>query len=251
MNPMLEPDDEELLRLAAGDLPAERAATLEAWARGDSTRAARVTEAKALVAALVPELEPVDLLAGIEQRLAARRRRRWQSGVALAAAAVALLSVWWVRETDEVRIKGSTLTAEQWAGVEFYRLDGDRPARLGETLASKDSLLVAYRNGGQQPFTHLLVFGIAATGQVYWYYPAWESAGDDPQAIAIEPSEQLVELHERITHELPRGRFVVHAVFARRAVRVSEIERLAEQADALTPLPLADTAQQRLVVEVQ
>ncbi|PZR12241.1 MAG: hypothetical protein DI536_15145 [Archangium gephyra] len=251
MNPMLEPDDEELLRFAAGEVPAERAARLEAWARGEPSRAARVAEAKALVAALVPNQEPIDLLAGVERRIALRRRRTWQRRAIITAAAVACLSVWWARQPDEVRIKGTTLNADQWAGVELYRLEGTTPARLGETMEPNDSLLVAYRNGGQQPFTHLLVFGVASSGELYWYYPAWDNADDDPQAIAIEPNDRLLELHERITHELPRGRLVLHAVFARRPLRVSEIERLAAQANALSPLPLPETAQQRIVVEVQ
>lgn len=249
----LEPSDEELFELVLGELPADRAAAFEPWSRAPENQA-RLAEARALISTLERPQAPAVVLHGVEARLDERarlRRRTFQGASVMLVAAVACLVFFWSRiDDDGVRIKGTTPAAEKWAGIELYRLEGERPVPLVDRLSSSDSVLVAYRNGGERPFTHLLVFGVASTGALYWYYPAWQNPHDDPAAIAIEASEQLVELHERISHTLPPGRFVLHAVFARRAIRVSEVERLAAGADPSLPLPIPETAQQRRVVEV-
>ncbi|MDP1827103.1 MAG: hypothetical protein Q8L48_27765 [Archangium sp.] len=256
-----EPDDEELFRFLLGELPPERAAELESWRRGTEARQARLNELASLISALQQPVPGVDLVPAIDARIARARRprrpRTWVAALAAIAAVAALVVVAQRSEDpaeEELRRKGSgSKRAEPVAEVHAYRLEaGGVPTPLSAELGVGDSLLFAYSNGGAVPFTHLLIFGVGQTGQVYWYFPAWLNAGDDPTAIAIEPAE-LIEMHERISHPLPPGRFVLHAVFARRALRVSEVEQLMGRADAGAdaPLPLPDTAQRRYVVEVR
>jgi hypothetical protein len=194
----------------------------------------------------------VDLVAGIESRLSRRRRRRAIATAGFSLAALLCLGLFWPRAEPEVRIKGPTTPSpESWTNVDLYRLEpGGTPQPLAGRLAAGDSLLFTYLNGGPRPFTHLLVFGVASTGQVFWYFPAWLDAAEDPAAIPISASHQAVELHEQISHALPPGRFVVYSVFARSALRASEIEKALGALDAGSPLVLPDTVQQQQVVEV-
>lgn len=246
-----QPQDEELFRYLEGELDAERAVAFDRWSR-TSEGDARIADARALLAALAhPEEEPRDLVPAIAARL--QRPRRWRFAVpatAALAAAVALL-VW--SGPSEFRTKGTNTSADAWSGIELYRLPQNGTVeRVAEAVNANDALLVAYRNGGATPYSHLAVFGVDADGKIAWYFPAWTNPNEDPESIAILPSTAPVELHERITHALAKGRLVVHAIFSRRPLRVSELERLiADSKDPLTPLPVPDAAQQRVVVEVK
>lgn len=253
MSQASEPGEEELFQYLLGEVDAARAAELERWTHASPANARRLAELRSLLSVLERPEAPVDLVAAIDTRLAQRRPRRYAPALLVLAAAAGVSLIWWTQQpSDEVRSKGSHLdAAEKWAGVRAYRLGAQgNPSPLEGELAASDGLLFAYTNGGPSPFTHLLVFGVGATGQVYWYYPAWLNAADDPEAIPIRPSEKPIELPERITQPLPRGRLVLHAVFSRRALRVSELERVISENEAGARLPLPDTAQQRYMVEV-
>lgn len=245
------PTEEELVSYLLGEAPPERAQALARWS---AEFPEQVEPLRQLMQALQVRDE-VELVPGIEARLTARqRRRRWTGFFALAAAACALaLVVIALPSEEELRTKGATSAANEWAGVELYlSREGEAPVRLKDSLDAGDGLLVAYTNGGGEPFSHLAVFGVASDGRVYWYYPAWLDETEDPMSVPIATTAQPREFPERITHDLPRGRFVVHAVFSRRPLRVSELERLVGEAgDALRPLPLEDTVQRRHVVEVR
>lgn len=246
------PNDEELFQYLAGEVPAERKLELETWA-ATSPGKERVAELRALTDLLEVAPPQLDLVAAIDAKLTKRRRRRWgMSTIGLLAAASALVLFFRPTE-DEVRIKGSHPAT--WSGVELYRLQQDRaPERLEAIFAAKDSLLVAYVNGGERPFSHLALFAVSASGKIYWYYPAWLEERDDPQSIAIEVTTKPIELKERITQDLPSGRVVFHALFSRQPLRVSELELAVSQAkDPLGPLPLpgsSEIVQQRQIVEV-
>ena len=251
-----EPEDEELFHYLLGASEGARAAELTAWSRSSPERASRLAALRGLLSALEHVEPTLDLVASIEARISARKvappRRRF-AWFALAAAAGLALGVLALRPSaEEPRTKGTNVTPETWAGVRVYRPQGEgRPVPLEGVLAASDNLLFAYTNGGPTPFTHLLVFAVGATGQVYWYYPAWVNSSEDPEAISIGASDEPIELHEQIAQPLPPGRLVLHAVFARRAMRVSEIERVIAARDAGGErLPLPDTAQQRSVLEV-
>ncbi len=257
----LEPTTDELLLFTQGEVTANRAEELETWAASAPGNRARLEELRSMLAALAAPVPPVDLLAGIHAQFAQAppKSKRFHPGVIRAAAfaaAACLAAVWLAARppTEAVRIKGAGATrADAWAGVQAYRVEpGGQPRPLGEQLGAHDNLLFAYTNGGPTPYPYLLVFAVDSAGRVYWYYPAWTVPGEDPEAIAIQPSERVVELHEQIAQPLPPGPLLVHAVFARRALRVSEVERALREVSAVDagPLPFPDTAQQELMVGV-
>jgi hypothetical protein len=108
--------------------------------------------------------------------------------------------------------------------IHLYRVDrpGHAEAIAGR-IAASDGIAVAYSNPGQ---THrwLMVFAVDERAGVHWLYPAFERAGDDPQAVPIAPGRVGVELGEEIHLPWPSGRVRVYALFLTRAERVAAIE---------------------------
>ncbi len=254
---MSEPGDDELFAFVLEGLPPARAAELEAWSTSNAERATRLAKVRALVAALETKTPTEDLVAGVDTQLAARSRRRARSFIAASgvtlAALVAIGVVWWSapREPsgDGLRVKGSS--PRSWAGVRITRLDSDGVAHpLEQRLASTDRLAFAYTNGGPTPFSHLLIFAVASTGQVFWYFPAWLDGREDPKAIAIKPSTQPIDLEEQIGHELPVGPLEIDAVFLDRPLSVTQLEQLVLDGGLGRPLPVPSALQQRFTVEV-
>lgn len=245
-----QPTDEELFQYLAGEVSRERAAELDRWGASAPARA-RLLELRALTETLerLPETT-TDLVPAIDAALDVRRRRRTFTFAATLAAAAALVLFVQLRPQPDSRIKGSPSTANSWAGVELYRLTpSGTPARLVESMAPTDGVLVAYTNGGGAPFSHLMVFGVSSSGSVHWYYPAWLDPKTDPASVAIVPTNTALELPDKVAHDLPRGRFVIHALFSRRPLLVSEVERLLTSAPGT--LPLADTSEQLVTLEVK
>jgi hypothetical protein len=72
-----------------------------------------------------------------------------------------------------------------------------------------------------------MVFALDRTGHVYWFWPAWNAAADDPAALAIATGPAPVELAEAVRHPFPPGPLTVHALFTRRPYHVREIEAAA------------------------
>ena len=167
-----EPDDDQLFRFLLGEADGATASELEVWSQSTPARQARLGELRALISSL-EQVPPADLVAGIDAKIASAQRRRvrrrsWGAASAFAAAACATL-IWATQRadlTEELVRKGSGLnTAERWAGVRAFRLEGQgTPAPLEGRLGAGDSLLFAYTNGGPSPFTHLLIFGVGSTG---------------------------------------------------------------------------------------
>lgn len=242
------PGDEELFAYLDGEVAPERALELDAWAASPVGHE-RLSTLRGLTASLegAPSGSDVDLFPGVEAKLNARRRRPVAFAVVAAALAAAVALLFFVGREPETRIKGSALTPQQWAGVQLYRVGDGTPSRLAETLGANESVLVAYTNGGEAPFTHLMVFAVDSRRRVYWYYPEWLDAQQDPESISISATQTPIELHERITHEFAPGRVVMHAVFSHRVLRVSEVER----AISLGGLQFEDVVHQQLAVEVQ
>ncbi len=262
------PTRDELARLLEGEVVATRAAELDAAGRDDAGLRAELEAERALHASLrasVPELEGVDLVeavrAGLEPAPAPgpSRQGRAVAAAAVALAAMALAFVVWSGRpsTDDARVKGGPADAvERWTGVWAYTVAADgRSAPLSSVLRAGDGLAFSYLNASASPFSHLLVFGVGPSGAVFWYYPAWEQAEEDPEAVAIRAGPEVVSLGEKIVHPLEPGRFVVRAVFATRPIRVSEVEEMirelgAVRAQDVEHVPLPGTVQQRVVVEV-
>lgn len=141
---------------------------------------------------------------------------------------------------------------ERWAGISAYRVVGGRaPERVGSRISRDDGLLFTYTNLGPQPFTHLMIFAVDASGQVRWFYPAYQQAGTNPASIAIQTNAN-VPLAEVVRHPFAAGPATVHALFSRRPVHVEEVEAwLAKQPGPNSALPWPDTYRQVVLLSVE
>jgi hypothetical protein len=177
---------------------------------------------------LMESLEP-DGGERARQRMAAaifapapRRRAVW-GAAALAAAAVILLVA---LPRDRFRPRGGPETSDPARPtLSIFRVPaGGAAERVGAVVRAGDSLAFSYQNPPQLGASHLMIFAVDDAAHVYWFWPAWTSAGADPVALAISPSAGPVELAEAVRHPMRPGRLTIHALFTRRPYHVREIE---------------------------
>jgi hypothetical protein len=223
---------ETLVRYLLGEMTRSESEDAER-AIADSRRLqARVAELRAMMDELARPPEWVaraDLVGEVRTRMARprevpARRRGWVlGGMAVAAAALAILFVRGsvARDGSGFRVKGSAAAdPDRWVGIELSRGDA-RPIAPGQRLSAGE-LMVRYTNLGPAPFDYLMVFAVDAAGQVAWFYPAYERAGTDPAAIRIERGAAL--LPDLIRHEFAPGRLTVCGLFLRRPLTVGKVE---------------------------
>jgi hypothetical protein len=172
-----------------------------------------------------------DRVARGEARAAApRRSRRWlvggaAAGMLVAAAAVVLL-LQPAPGDDGFRRKGAAaaLDPDRWVGIQVMRAGAPpEPVAPGGYVGST-GLQISYTNLGPQPYAFLMVFAIDADGRVLWFYPAYERAGTDPAAIAIEAGAADRLLPDVVEHDLAPGRLVLCGLFLRHALTVGRVE---------------------------
>jgi hypothetical protein len=125
-------------------------------------------------------------------------------------------------------------------------------------IRARDGLLFAYSNG-DPTLDHLMVFAIDSSYNVHWYYPAYERAGQDPEAVPILPGTVGTELGEEIRHGFPPGQVRVYALFLSGTRHVLEIEAMVRKmieepgrpATEEARFPIAGAVQQSELLEVE
>lgn len=226
----------------------------------------------------VADLESLDVAASVRAATAAidRQRseqarsprlpwfRRW-SLVGFAATAALAIGLLVVRPanhgagTDDdaagVRAKSASAAAasapERWAGIGVYRVTGGGPPeRMGERISRDDGLLFTYTNLGARPFAYLMIFAVDGSGQVRWFYPAYQQAGTNPASISIQANAN-VPLAEVVRHPFAAGPATFQALFSRRPLRVEEVEAwLARRPPANGAAPWPETYRQIVMTSV-
>lgn len=219
-----------------------------------------------------PRSEKIDLVRRVHRaRLAPPRRSflaRHPQALAAAAGALAaglLFAIFapLADRREEFRSKAVEVGKDsRWTGVQaFTAKDSQEVTKLGPHLG-KDALMFTYSNRSQEPYTHLMIFGVDSTSEVRWYYPAYTAPGTDPSAIPIAAGETAIPLPERVEHDLPAGRFIIYGLFLRRPLTVSAVEARARElaregrfasADKEAPALLIaeDAFEQRLITDVE
>ena len=231
----------------------------------------REAQAEDLSGAVLARVRAGERVEGPElrARTAGARARRWipvAVGGALALAAAALLALR-LREPSpglpgagsgsfSVR-GGGSLETERWLALWVYRrVEGTRRyAPVEGPIRSHERLVFGVRNG-EGRYRHLMLVAVDATGQVYWYYPAYEHKGSDPTSIPL--GRGRVELPAEIEHRLSPGRLRFFALFSVEPLKVSAVEAELRRArasrkdpTALTRLELPGVGQLTRVFEVQ
>ena len=214
-----------------------------------------------------PELESIDLVLAVQtaqrlpERTPPRRSIWWLLGGGVTATAAALLLAFGVDtgqwSPSEFRAKsgGSELPdPRRWTAVQVYQVSaGGEPQQLSERVSANDGFLFSYTNLGPEPFEYLMIFAVAASGQVSWFHPSYETVGTNPTSIHIEKGRAEVPLKEVIEHDFAPGPLSIYALFTRQPMRVLEVEAwLEQQRGNLRPLTAPAGANLDVIVtEVQ
>jgi hypothetical protein len=101
---------------------------------------------------------------------------------------------------------------------------GGGTERAGSIVHSGDALAFSYVNPPEAGTSRLMVFAIDGAARVFWFWPAWENAGANPESVPITAASEAVELGESVRHPLVSGRLLVVGLFSQRAHRVSDVE---------------------------
>jgi hypothetical protein len=238
----------DLAKLIEGEATASETAELQATLAQSPESRQRLLRVEAVAAHLgdTTAVDEIDLLPDLEQRFAARipsapaARRWWRAprwlGLGLPAVAILLaLPALLLRDGGSAskpehsyRAKSATphLDARaRWIALNVFRLSGDAaPEPLGDVLHLDDGLLFSYTNLGPAPFSFLMVFGVDEQRRVYWYYPAFMDARDDPKAIDIQKGVSRFALDEVIAHPYQLGTLTLFGLFSDHALSVSALE---------------------------
>ncbi|HET9959983.1 MAG TPA: hypothetical protein VFQ61_36070 [Polyangiaceae bacterium] len=274
---------EEVRTLTAyleGEVTASERAAIEtklqesAEARRTLAQLERVRE---LLSAPAVKLESIDLASRVRTRerelgpVVRTRPRRWQNlayaGLTASLCAIALVlwsphlaslrpGSWPPRKEDEglrPKSNGAQLEGARWAGVHVFRVAGQAaPEPLGARLKSGDGLVFTYTNLGAHPFRYLMIFAVDASDQVHWFYPAYESVGEDPVSIPIAGGLASAALGELVQHDFAEGPLFVYALFTNVPARVLQVEAwLREQRRPSNEAPFVGGLLQRFDTRIE
>ncbi|MDB4980586.1 MAG: hypothetical protein JWM82_1338, partial [Myxococcales bacterium] len=142
---------------------------------------------------------------------------------------------------------GAGASAANEPSLAIYRVPRDREnpevlapsetVRAGNLVHAGESLAFSYTNpAGVQSSSAccLMVFGRDASGRVYWFWPAWNDASQDPTSVPISANAGPVELTEAVRHPLQTGPLTIVGLFTPRPLHVHEVEAaLAKGLDGL------------------
>jgi len=254
MRPLERLTGRDVVELAEGTVTVAEVAQLEASLARFPAARQQLERVRAVTAHLgdVSAIEDVDLLPELRRRLAngrgsqpgTRRMHWWSPRVFAVAAAAAVLAVVLPtvllrpRQTvtgpeNEYRAKSALPVYDarsRWIAVNAFRLSGEAaPEPLHDVLHKDDGLLFSYTNLGPEPFSYLMIFGIDEGRHVYWYYPAFLDARDNPKGTEIEKGGSRVGLQEVIAHPYREGMLRLFGLFSDRALSVSDIEQAARR----------------------
>jgi hypothetical protein len=179
-------------------------------------------------------------------------RVRGALGLTAVAAAAAMVLVLRVDDgwTDGLSARGHLgAPAERTSRVFVYEVGPDgRALPAGDSLKRGDELAFAYENGAGR--RRLAIFGVDERRHVYWFFPAWTRAADDPVAIPIASDAERHELPEAIRHTFEGTQLEIHALFLDDPLSVRQIEGLLEH-DGDGPLPIAGAVERSLSLAVK
>lgn len=253
-----------------GEVTRHEAAHIEGALESCATSRRHLEELRQIrqaLAAPAPEIESLDLVAAVRNKAQTqtpptrlRRRTPTFSALAIAAGVAALaFGVAVLPEnlpsagSPEFRAKAASDTTlqDRWTGIRIHRVVAHKtPERVTDSLDRNDALLFSYTNLGPDPFEYLMIFAVGADRRVHWFYPAYETASEDPRSIDIEPGS--AQLADAIEHDYSAGRLEVYALFSHQPEQVSRIETwFSQRAQPLEAAPMPHTRLQKLSLQVR
>ncbi len=207
-----------------------------------ATCAGRQAEARDLLAALGAAAPPSPLgedefvarvLAALPAAAAPRPSWRrvvsWSAPLAAAAVIVFVLATRPPVREDAPVARGSRDVAAKWCEVAVARPEGVQFLADDAHVPADASLAFRVRHGGPEP-AWLGIFAVTEAGRVAWYYPAYESAADDPVTVRLPAARDAQLLSQRVRLPLGEGRVRIVCWKADREWRVRKADAIVERA---------------------
>ena len=198
----------------------------------------------------LPDLAPLVLARAAMPPARRRVVRPLFAGLSLAAALCAGIVI--ERRAGTIgdagfQARGGGDNPDRWVAIQPHLLEGGKAVRIGDGASvGARPLLFSYDNGGPAPYRYLMIFGSDAAGRLLWYFP-----DDRPGATSVEAEAGAGrELHEEVCLTPAPGALRLRGLFSRRPLTVEEVGRAAALAPPGARLPIADTGQQLLTLEV-
>lgn len=233
----------DLLSHAAGLLPMDRAAAVEAHARSCDSCASALGQLAATGRRLAPDPgefdDPAladDVLTLIRlgrapesPALQARRSYLWWAAPAAVAAVAAVLVFVLVLPpsappSDGFQTRSGADDPDRWVSIEAFRANEQGHYEpLGKNMGASDGLAFTYHNRSET-FDHLMVLAVDEAGRIFWCYPAHTRPDRDPTSVSILSGAQAVQLPEQVQHGFAPGPLRLFALFSKGELRVKEIE---------------------------
>jgi len=270
----------ELYRLILDELDPDRAAAIEHHLGHCERCASAWNEVQRLVGHLAPDEGEFDdpAFAGDVMTLVRLGRTqkkephpswwealvgRWRAGLAtalVAAATASLVLLVWPRPEGPdsgFQSRGGAESPDSWVSIQAYRAAGTAHQPISSALAADDALAFTYSNRSRGVYRFLMILGVDRTGHVFWYYPAYTRAGEDPASVPISSSENPQTLPQQVRHDLRPGELRLFGLFSRAPLRVHQVEAVvatslqaAGSLRQLQRLPLEGTGQHSFIVAV-
>ncbi len=165
---------------------------------------------------------------GLGVRFVSQPRSGWFLSVtaALASAIVAILviALWPVSMDDSGWVaRGGDIPPS--TSLMIYRIQsGSSPQLVKDQIKQNDELAFSYLNSYEKKW--LMVFGVDENGKVFWFYPAWSRADENPLAIEISRDVSWHELPDAVSHQFSPGRLFLYAVFSDTRYSVKQMEKI-------------------------
>lgn len=200
------------------------------------------------------------LIQDILQRARPKRKARpWLISLLTVAAAAVILALPLANQDEsEFLPRGEEqVHPDRWVSIEVFRSKkGNRLEPLRGPLASREALAFSYTRKPDEPYRYLMILGLGAQGQVYWYYPAYTESGSNPCSLPLAEEARDALLPDQIEHNLASGPLRIQAIFSVRPYCVAEVEALVAREQwtserAPPRLNLPDTAQHALDFTVE
>jgi hypothetical protein len=202
----------------------------------------RAYERHLLLAKLDPDAPSAQdrMAIGLGLRQKPVRRELFLAGVLLPAAAAIFLLIAKPPSVDEgFHARGSGAIPAS-SHVVVYRVHGKEPPTVArDTIGRHDELAFSYENGGKK--SNLMIFAVDEHRHVFWFYPAWTNASENPLSVAAETTPGSHPLPEAITQSFDGARLTFHGLFSDRPLSVKEVESVIEAAppSAMDALPIS------------
>jgi hypothetical protein len=247
---------------------------LEQFAAGEvSSHAAECDRCQALVAELESmsarlapdegEFEDPELARDVAtliklKKTPERKQRHWPYAIAPIAIAAALALVF-VRPNDGFQERSGVEQADRWVSIEAFRArDGVTGyQKVEHDIKSEDALVFSLENRPESPYRHAMIFAFDDRGQIFWYYPAYTDAAQNPVSIPAPASSKPIALEEAVRHRLEPGWLRVVGLFSRAPLDVKSVEEIVSHEIAekggvrlLERIPIEETGQHSFLLRV-